>query len=231
MWKFRDKENEDVFEVMVRGEADQHKASTQIHAAGAGTLGEGEIHTTASTDTTPVHFGFWVQEGRVRAYLNGERMVDVNQVNAKPIDHILVQLAGYRPNGLRSVRIAESAPDFSTAISASGKYVTHGIHFATDSDQITPDSAPVIKAVANGLMKNPNLKLQIDGYTDSTGDAAHNMDLSKRRAEAVKSVLVSQFGIDAARLAAAGHGADKPIGSNDTPEGRAGNRRVEFVKM
>jgi outer membrane protein OmpA-like peptidoglycan-associated protein len=61
------------------------------------------------------------------------------------------------------------------------------------------------------------LKLEIDGYTDSVGDAAHNLDLSKRRAEAVRSVLVAQFGVDAARLTSNGFGAAKPIDSNDTP--------------
>jgi outer membrane protein OmpA-like peptidoglycan-associated protein len=93
------------------------------------------------------------------------------------------------------------------------------------------DSAPVLKQVAAGLEKNPNLKLEIDGYTDSVGDAAHNLDLSKRRAEAVRSVLVSQFGVDAARLTSNGFGAAQPVGSNDSPEGRAQNRRVEFVKQ
>jgi len=74
------------------------------------------------------------------------------------------------------------------------------------------------------------LKLEIDGYTDSVGDSAHNLDLSKRRALAVQTVLVSQFGIDAARLTSNGFGQTKPIGSNDTPDGRAANRRVEFLK-
>jgi chemotaxis protein MotB len=80
------------------------------------------------------------------------------------------------------------------------------------------------------LQKNPNLKLEIDGFTDSVGDAAHNLDLSKRRAQAVASVLASQFGVESARLTVNGFGSAQPIASNDTPEGRAANRRVEFVK-
>jgi OmpA-OmpF porin, OOP family len=88
----------------------------------------------------------------------------------------------------------------------------------------------VLKQVAAGLQKNPNLKLEIDGYTDSVGDAAHNLDLSKRRAKAVASALAAQFGIDAARLTVNGFGADKPMASNDTADGRAANRRVEFLK-
>jgi outer membrane protein OmpA-like peptidoglycan-associated protein len=63
------------------------------------------------------------------------------------------------------------------------------------------------------------------------GTAAQNLDLSKRRAEAVKAVLVSQFKVDPARLTTAGLGQTKPIDTNDTPQGRAQNRRVEFVKQ
>jgi len=152
-------------------------------------------------------------------------------VEFSPIVQLEGSIGGYRPNGIRSVRIAESAPDFSSVINASGKYISHGIHFDTDSDRLKPESAAVIKQVASGLNKNPNLKVEIDGYTDSVGNAGHNLDLSKRRAEAVRSVLISQFGIEASRLTASGFGAGKPISSNDTPDGRAQNRRVEFVKM
>jgi len=224
-WVFRDKDGEEALHVMVRGEDDGMSASTSVSAKEQ--LGEGMIMTDTSK---PVTFALWAQQGRVRAYLNGERVVDANQVEFNPIVSLEGRIGGYRPNGLRSVRIAESAPDFSTVINASGKYVTHGINFDTDSDRLKPDSGAVLKQVAAGLQKNPNLKLEIDGYTDSVGDAAHNLDLSKRRAQAVSAVLVSQFGIDAGRLSVNGFGAAKPIGPNDTPEGRASNRRVEFLK-
>ena len=85
--------------------------------------------------------------------------------------------------------------------------------------------------MAQALAANPALKLQIEGHTDSTGNAEQNLDLSKRRAESVKVVLVSQFQVDAARLTTMGLGATKPIDSNDTPQGRAQNRRVEFVRQ
>jgi OmpA-OmpF porin, OOP family len=198
------------------------------------TLGAGLVQVDF---TKPLEVAIWVQQGRVRAYLNGNRVVDVNQVTYPPIDHMMIERhwhtvspSGYNPTGIRSVRLAESAPDFSTLIASTGKYVTHGIYFDTDSDHLKPESAPVIKQVAAALEKNPTLKLEIDGYTDSVGDANHNLDLSKRRAQAVQSVLVTQFGIDASRLTSNGMGAGNPIGSNDTPDGRATNRRVEFVK-
>lgn len=186
----------------------------------------------------PIKVALWVQNGRARGYVDGERFADVNQMNVpasmKPADHWSIRQRCDRPGdgwmGLRSVRVAESAPDFSSMISSSGKYVTHGILFDIDSDRLKPESAPVLKGVAQGLQKNPSLKLEIDGFTDSTGDVAHNLDLSKRRAEAVRTVLVSQFSVDGSRLTSNGFGVSKPIASNDTADGRAQNRRVEFVR-
>jgi OmpA-OmpF porin, OOP family len=180
----------------------------------------------------PVKFALWIQNGRLRAYVNGTRVADVNQVQLPDLAGAeLFFEDGEKTVGYRMVRIAESTPDFSQVISTSGRYVTHGILFDTDSDRLKPESAPVIKAVAQGLTKNPSLKLQIEGHTDSSGTDAHNLDLSKRRADAVKTVLVSQFGISADRLTTQGLGSSKPIDSNDTPSGRAQNRRVEFAKM
>ena len=185
----------------------------------------------------PIKVALWVQNGRARAYVDSERIGDVNQMfvpeKSAPADHWTIRQRCDRATegwmGIRSIRVAESAPDFSTMI-ASGKYVTHGILFDTDSDRLKPESAAVLKTVSQGLEKNPNLKLEIDGFTDSTGDSAHNLDLSKRRAEAVRSVLISQFNVDGSRLSANGFGQQKAMASNDTADGRAQNRRVEFVK-
>jgi outer membrane protein OmpA-like peptidoglycan-associated protein len=225
-WHFKDKSDSDVIIAMVRGDGSGNQANVSVNGPRGG-LGEGGIQVDTSK---PVEFALWAQQGRVRAYINGQRLVDVNQVEFGPMDHIYVYDAGYRPNGIRMVRVAESAPDFSTVINASGKYVTHGINFDTDSDRLKPESSAVLKQVAAGLTKNPALNLEIDGYTDSVGNADHNLDLSKRRAKAVQTVLVTQFGIDASRLSSNGFGPAKPIGSNDTPNGRASNRRVEFIK-
>ncbi len=183
----------------------------------------------------PIKLALWVQDGRVRAFVNGEKHLDFNQIAlVTPIDRVELRVA---PNGtggtygFRSMRFAESAPDFGQTILSSGRYVSHGILFDTNSDRLKPESAPAIQTVAKALGTNPNLNLLIEGHTDSVGNAAANMDLSKRRAEAVKSVLVSQFSVDASRLTTNGLGATKPIDSNDTPQGRAQNRRVEFVKQ
>ena len=190
--------------------------------------------TARITFGKPFTFAIWAQQGRVRVYVDGTRVVDANQTQIPALGGGMRLhsdfYGGSGPIGIRSVRVAESAPDFSKVLATTGKYVTHGINFDPDSDRLKPESAAVIKQAAGALEKNPNLKLEIDGDTDSTGDAQHNKELSQKRAEAVRSVLIAQFGVDASRLTAAGFGADKPIASNDTPEGRAQNRRVEFVK-
>ncbi len=228
-WHFRDKDGQEYLTVMARGEADGNMANASVAAMcdGCGELGSGGI---MADNSQPMELAVWIQQGRVRMYLNGQRLVDVNQVNIPLLTHVDASIAGYRPSGIRKVRLAESAPDFSTVIASTGKYVTHGINFDTDSDHLKPESAAVIKQVADALTKNPALKLEIDGYTDSVGDAAHNADLSKRRAQAVQTVLAAQFGVDASRLSSKGLGQASPVASNDTADGRATNRRVEFVK-
>jgi outer membrane protein OmpA-like peptidoglycan-associated protein/curli biogenesis system outer membrane secretion channel CsgG len=179
----------------------------------------------------PVKVAMWVQNGRVRFYINGDRIFDFNQVEVGEIASLDMNFwTGDKTMAIRRVRFAESSPDFSQTITSSGKFVTHGILFDTDSDHVKPESAVVIQSIAKGLMQATDLNFEIDGHTDSTGVAAHNLELSKRRAEAVKNILVSQFSIDAGRLTTAGFGSSKPIDSNSTPEGKANNRRVEFVR-
>jgi len=179
----------------------------------------------------PVKIAVWYQDSRVRAYVNNERAIDVNQVEfAPPAVALLEFKVGDTPFYIASTRIAESAPDISKTLFSTGKYVSHGIQFDVNSDQLRPESMNIIKGIADALQKQAALKLRIDGHTDSTGDAAKNLDLSKRRAESVKAALV-KLGIDAGRLATGGLGQTKPLAPNDTLQGRAENRRVEFLKI
>lgn len=181
----------------------------------------------------PLAFDAWLQAGRMRLYVNNERLVDVNQVEVKK-RLVAAWLDPYSAEGpllISRVRIAEAAPDFSKTLFSTGRYVSHGIHFDVDSDRLRPESQPVLKMIADALAANPTLKLRIEGHTDATGDPQHNQELSERRAAAVKNALVAQFHVSADRLSAAGFGATKPLATNDTPEGRTENRRVEFVKQ
>ena len=111
-----------------------------------------------------------------------------------------------------------------------GRAEIYGIYFDFDSAKLRPESGPVLNEIADALQHQPNWKLQIEGHTDNVGGDAYNLDLSRRRAEAVKQALVSQYHISADRLGWAGFGASRPKASNDTVEGRALNRRVELVR-
>ncbi|MBS1758601.1 MAG: OmpA family protein [Bacteroidetes bacterium] len=110
------------------------------------------------------------------------------------------------------------------------KIVTHGITFDIDKSNLKPESMGTLNMIVGVLKSNPDIKFEIDGHTDNTGNATHNMTLSQQRADAVKAQL-EKMGIDGARLSTKGFGDTKPISDNDSPEGRANNRRVEFVKM
>ena len=110
------------------------------------------------------------------------------------------------------------------------KIVTHGITFDVDKADIKPQSMGTLNMIVRIMKNNPGLKFEVSGYTDNTGSSAHNVTLSQQRADAVKAELTS-LGIEESRLTAKGFGDTKPIDSNDTPEGKANNRRVEFVKF
>jgi len=109
------------------------------------------------------------------------------------------------------------------------KFVTHAINFEINSSSIWHESLSFLIRLAQFLKENPKIKLEIDGHTDSEGDASANTKLSLERANEVKKQLIEN-GINSSRLTTRGFGATKPIQSNDTPEGRANNRRVELIK-
>ena len=104
----------------------------------------------------------------------------------------------------------------------------YGIFFSFNSAAIRPESERVLKEIAGMLKAHPDWKLRVDGHTDGIGNDAANLDLSKRRSAAVKTALVSRYGIDGDRLSTGGYGESSPQAPNDTAEGRARNRRVEL---
>lgn len=108
--------------------------------------------------------------------------------------------------------------------------IMEGIHFDTDKDVIKRDSEPILDNAVEVMKKYPQLRVRITGHTDSKGGYRHNIDLSRRRAEAVRAYLIEK-GIEEDRMETRGAGPDEPIDTNDTAEGRAKNRRIEFQIM
>jgi outer membrane protein OmpA-like peptidoglycan-associated protein len=112
-----------------------------------------------------------------------------------------------------------------------GRAEVYGIYFDFASAKIKEESTPVLQEISAILTKNPAWKLNIAGHTDNIGGDAKNLELSQKRAAAVKDALVSQYHIDAERMETAGFGASQPKETDDTIEGRARNRRVELVRQ
>lgn len=115
------------------------------------------------------------------------------------------------------------------ALATKERYELYGILFDTDSATIQPASGPLLDDIASALGNFPDWRLLIVGHTDTIGDASYNMNLSLERATAIK-VALQDRSVDAARLVAAGRGVEQPVASNETPEGRALNRRVELIR-
>ena len=111
-----------------------------------------------------------------------------------------------------------------------GKIVTTGIKFASGKTDVKPESMGVINKIVQLMNQHPEVNFSIEGHTDSDGDEALNQTLSEKRAEAIKKEFV-RLGITDNRLKTKGWGESKPVDENSTPEGKANNRRVEFVKF
>jgi len=121
-----------------------------------------------------------------------------------------------------------TASDMLNALNRDGHIALY-INFDTGKSTIKSESKAIIEQIVQMLKANPEVKISVEGHTDSVGSPQSNMKLSDDRAKAVVTAIVAQ-GIDAPRLSSVGHGQDKPIADNKTEEGRAKNRRVELVK-
>jgi flagellar motor protein MotB len=176
----------------------------------------------------------WRQKGRLRVYVNENKLMDLPRFfnMEKPY-----QLSFFRDFFnecnllLTDIKFAVGAPDTRNKLITEGKFSTTGILFDYQKATVKPESYGVIKEIATALKENPAVKINIIGHTSNDGDANANLVLSKQRAAAVKQVLSTEFGIDAARMETDGKGGAQPVDNSGTAAGKANNRRVEFVKL
>ncbi|KJV37309.1 OmpA family protein [Luteibacter yeojuensis] len=152
---------------------------------------------------------------------------------------LMVSQDDERPTGVL-LRVIDAAPmaqgqvtvdaaAMAKGLAAEGKITLYGLHFATDSATLTPDSKQTLDEMAKALKAAPALKVYIVGHTDNTGALAHNEKLSQDRAAAVVKALTTTYGIAANRLAAKGLASYSPVAANTSEPGKAKNRRVEMV--
>lgn len=130
--------------------------------------------------------------------------------------------------GLDSNLIAQGEYDVSDFWRDPGDEFVIPINFDFAKWDIKPESLPVIDELVDQMMSRPKLKIEIQGHTDNVGTQEFNQVLSEKRANAVKEAIVSR-GIDESRIRTRGFGLTRPIANNDTEEGRAKNRRTQFV--
>ena len=177
------------------------------------------------------HVAFVYRKPQMKIYVDQYRVLTVPDAKFVPQSLIFEGIGDQeKPITFRNVRVASGGgmnmvgKKFTDA-----KIVTHGINFDVDKATLRPESMGTLNQIKSLMTSDPALKFEIDGHTDNSGAAGHNLGLSQQRADAVKAQLVS-MGISADRLTTKGYGDAKPMASNDTPEGKANNRRVEFVR-
>jgi len=180
------------------------------------------------------HIIIWVQGRRVRVYHAGAKVIDAPTLLAANTKLDRLVFANTHEDNrpfFSNIKFTTAAPDVRSKLITEGKLISYGINFDSGKDVIKPESYGAIKSIADVLKENPDVRVRIIGHTDSDGNAASNLDLSKRRAAAVKASLGKDFGIDGSRIETDGKGQTEPLAPNTTSEGKAKNRRVEFVKI
>ena len=174
------------------------------------------------------HISIAYTKGKFKAYFNDARLINIPHLDVNPTG-ITIHTSN---TGIfiKNFRLAKGGVKYYDRVLSDGKIIVNGIRFDVNKATLKPESMGPINKIYKLMVKNPDLKFSVEGHTDSDGDAASNLKLSKARGKTVMDKLIS-MGISPDRLKYNGFGESKPIDNNSTPEGKANNRRVEFVKF
>ena len=132
---------------------------------------------------------------------------------------------------ISNIKVATGKADTRHQLIDEGKFSTTAILFDVNSSTIKPESSGVLNEISKAIKEHAGFKVKVIGHTDSDGSDATNLALSQKRAESVKQALVKDYGIDESQITTDGKGESNPVADNKTKEGKAANRRVEFVKQ
>ncbi len=186
------------------------------------------VKNSLGSGNTWHHIAIYVRKNIGKAYIDEYRVCATNTLSTG-VDKFYIKADRYGIK-IRNLRLAAGGDDKYNKIVTDGKFITRGILFDVNKSTIRPESMGALNEIAKLMKDHSDLKFEIDGHSDSDGNDDVNVKLSQSRADAVKAQLV-KMGISDSRLATKGFGDTKPISDNDTPEGKANNRRVEFVRM
>jgi flagellar motor protein MotB len=178
------------------------------------------------------HVAISFNKRALKGYLDDTRLLNIPNIEFNPTG-IMISVHNVSGTGkafIKNVRIAKGAVPLYDKFLVDGKFVTTGIKFDVNKATIKAESMGTINYVVKMMTDHPELKFSVEGHTDSDGEDASNQKLSEARAKAVLETMV-KLGISSDRLTSKGHGESKPMVGNDSPEGKAQNRRVEFVKF
>ena len=180
------------------------------------------------------HFSIAVTKDKLKIYLNDERLMNIPHMGFNPTG-ITLNVSGYARDAghhqyVKNFRIAKGGVKYYDRVLSEGKIIVNGIKFDVNKATLKPESMGPINEIYQLMQKQPELNFSVEGHTDADGGDDTNMTLSKGRGKTVMDKLIS-MGIASNRLKSGGFGESKPIDNNSTPEGKANNRRVEFVKF
>ncbi len=185
-------------------------------------------------DKTPKwrHVAISFNKRALKVYLDDARVLNIPNLGYNPTGFSIGKqtVDGKNPGYTKNFRIAKGAVPLYEKLLTDGKFVTTGIKFDVNKATLKPESIGTINYVLKMMQDHPELKFSVEGHTDSDGEDVTNLKLSDARAKVVMEKLV-ELGISKDRLAFKGLGESKPLFPNDTPENKAQNRRVEFVKF
>jgi len=178
------------------------------------------------------HISVAFTKGKLKIYMDEVRLLNIPHYPENPLG-VSIETMSNNDEDLRLIknfRIAKGGVKYYDRVLSDGKIIVNGIRFDVNQATIKPESNGAINEIFELMQKQSDLNFSVEGHTDSDGDDALNQSLSEQRAKAVMDRLIN-MGIPSNRLKSAGWGESKPIGGNGTTEGKANNRRVEFVKF
>ncbi len=186
-----------------------------------------------------MHVSMQAQKERLRIWVNQDKIYDLPR--AIPAGSNFNQLffsvtsSSYDNDKagvyITNIKVAKGLPDTRHQLIDNGVFSTTGILFDVNKATVRPESYGVLKEIAGILQQHPAVQILVVGHTDADGPETTNQALSEKRAAAVKMFLQTQFGIEHSRMTTTGKGESKPVADNNTAEGKARNRRVEFIKQ